>query len=74
MFILLLLRRTRPGNRWAYASALFLLFGLIVSVGFAGCSGSGNGSSGHTAKITAKYSGDTNYASSASQAITITIQ
>jgi hypothetical protein len=74
LFVLLLLWRIRPANRWAYASAVLFFFGLIAAAGFTGCNGSGNGSSGHTAKITAKYSGDTNYANSTSPAITITIQ
>jgi hypothetical protein len=72
LFLLLLLWRIRSANRWAHASALLVLFVLIAAAAIAGCSGSG--SSGHTASITAKYSGDTNYKSSTSPAITITIQ
>ena len=63
------------GKRRAVAWAAFVLFAATVAVsGLAGCSGAGGGSSPHTASVTAKYSGDANYATSTSAATTITIQ
>ena len=63
------------GKRRAVAFAGFVLLAASgAAVGLAGCSGAGGGSSPHTASITAKYSGDTNYASSTSAAATVTIQ
>lgn len=62
------------GKRRAVAFAGFVLLAASgAAVGLAGCSGAG-GSSPHTASVTAKYSGDTNYASSTSAAATVTIQ
>jgi len=56
--------RTR-GKRHAYAYAAITLVFAATAV-LAGCSGSGGGGGGgsHTDSITAKYSGDTNYAAS----------
>ena len=61
------------GRRRMLAYAGFVLFAVAAS-GLAGCSGAGGGSSPHAAAITAKYSGDTNYAASTSATTTITIQ
>jgi subtilase family serine protease len=69
-------------KQYAYAC---LAFFLISAAALAGCgssatsagssSGSGSGSSAGSARtITAKYSGDTNYAASTSAAVTITVQ
>jgi Pro-kumamolisin, activation domain/Bacterial Ig-like domain (group 3) len=59
-------------KQYAYAG---LAFFLIAAAALAGCGG-GSSSSGGTGSrsITAKYSGDTNYAGSTSTAITIAIQ
>ncbi len=66
------LRNRRP--RLGYAVAGLVLFA-CVAAGFAGCSGSSNGSGGtHTDSITAVYSGDANYAGSTSPAATVTVQ
>jgi len=54
------------GPRRAYAYGVVALF-VVASAVLAGCSGSGNsggGGGGTTLTITAKYSGDTNYAAS----------
>jgi hypothetical protein len=67
------------GRRRQYAYA-GLVFFLMAAVTLAGCSGGGSSSSGggggggSARSITAKYSGDTNYATSTSSAITVTIQ
>jgi hypothetical protein len=59
-------------KQYAYAGAAFFL---ITATVLAGCGGSSStSSSGSTRSITAKYSGDTNYAASTSSAITVTIQ
>lgn len=64
----------RLGKRLGYASAGLLLF-FCIAAGFAGCSGSGSNSSGpHTDSITAVYSGDANYTTSTSPAVTVTVQ
>jgi subtilase family serine protease len=65
MALLLLSTRLRKPRR-AYAYAAVTLF-LIASVTLAGCSGgssSGGGGGGNARTVTAKYSGDTNYATS----------
>jgi len=58
----MMLRGRGPQRVYAYgAIGLFL----IASAALAGCSGSGGGGGGgKSLTITAKYSGDTNYASS----------
>lgn len=74
LLVLLLLMKIPSSKRrsYAYAAALFLvlLTGAIVGCG---SSGGGGGGGGHKDTITAKYSGDTNYAASQS-AVTVTIQ
>jgi hypothetical protein len=70
LLILLPLLGFQPTKRWRYAYVGVLLLAVTVA-GIVGCS---SGSSGKTASIIAKYSGDTNYKSSTSSAITITIQ
>ena len=74
LLVLLLLMKIHSSKRrsYAYAAALFLvlLTGAIVGCG---SSGGGGGGGGHKDTITAKYSGDTNYAASQS-AVTVTIQ
>jgi hypothetical protein len=66
------LRWIPRSNRRAFTYASVAAF-VLVSIGFAGCSNSG-GRSLRTASITAKYSGDTNYAASTSSAATVTVQ
>jgi hypothetical protein len=58
---------------FVYATTILLIAGAI---GFAGCGGGsgGGGGNGHTDSITAKYAGDTNYSSSTSTAVSVTIQ
>jgi hypothetical protein len=70
LLILLRLSWFQPtkNRRYAYAG-VFLLAMTVAAI--VGCSG---GSSGKTASITAKYSGDTNYKRSTSPAITIKFQ
>jgi hypothetical protein len=64
----LALKLGAPRRRFAYAGAVFAL---ITAVALAGCSGSSNsgggggGGGGSARTISAAYSGDTNYASSA---------
>jgi hypothetical protein len=69
-FVLSMLAAKR--KQYVYAGAAFFL---ITATVLTGCGGSsGTSSSGSTRSITAKYSGDTNYAASTSSAITVTIQ
>jgi hypothetical protein len=72
-FIVLLIRvyGIQPAKRRGYACAALFLF-TVAAASFAGCGGAGNSSK--TASISAKYSGDTNYKSSTSSVVTITIQ
>lgn len=76
--ILLLAALRFGGPRRAYAYAAVAAF-LIASVALAGCSGAGSGGGGggggggKTITINAKYSGDTNYASSTGSG-SITVQ
>jgi len=65
-------------KQFAYAAAAFLL---IATAALAGCSGStsgggggGGGGGGSSRSITANYSGDSNYTSSTSSAISITVK
>jgi hypothetical protein len=71
---LLSLKRLPTVKRLGYACAGIVLFA-CVAAGIAGC---GGGSSmtptSHTDSITAVYSGDANYTTSTSTAISITIQ
>jgi pro-kumamolisin-like protein/Big-like domain-containing protein len=74
--ILSFMRAMKPAARrrqYAYAGAVFVL---IAAAAIAGCGGgsSGGGGGGSSRSITAKYSGDTNYAASTSSAVTITVQ
>ena len=66
IFLIIMTLRAR-GTRRAYAYAAIALFFVATAV-LAGCSGPGNSSGGgggsHTDSISAKYSGDTNYAAS----------
>jgi hypothetical protein len=72
---LLGLTRVPAQNRRVYLCASLLLLACAVG-GIAGCGGGsgGGGGGGHSESITAVYSGDTNYATSTSTAITITVQ
>jgi len=72
LILFVLATRTR-GPRRAFAYGAMALF-LIASATLAGCGGGSNGGGGgSTRTITAKYSGDTNYATSTGSG-TITIQ
>jgi hypothetical protein len=63
-----------PKRRRAFAYGAFLLFATMAT-GLAGCGGSGNTTPKvRTVTITAKYSGDTNYAGSTSAGTSITVQ
>jgi subtilase family serine protease len=70
-------KQPRFGKRLGYAVAGLLLFACLAA-GFAGCSGtkgsSPSGGGSHADSITAVYSGDANYTTSTSTAVTVTIQ
>jgi hypothetical protein len=68
---LLSLKRLPASKRYGYAFAGLLLFAFLAAAAV-GCGG--GSSSGRTDSITAVYSGDTNYATSTSAAVSITIQ
>jgi subtilase family serine protease len=73
---LLSLRRLPTAKRLRYACAGVLLFG-CVAAGIAGCGGGSSSSTtptSHTDSITGVYSGDSNYATSTSAAVSITVQ
>jgi hypothetical protein len=58
-------------RQFAYAG---LLLAIVAAGVIAGCGGSSGGGGGGTPRsLTAKYSGDTNYAGSTSSAVTVTI-
>jgi hypothetical protein len=67
--VILLNRRHITAERRGYAFALVLF--LLLAAGVVGCSNSN--SSGHTDSITAVYSGDANYSSSTSAAVSVSI-
>jgi hypothetical protein len=72
-FLLLPLRWAPRHRRRAFTYAGIGAF-LLLAAGFAGC-GSSGGSNARTASITAKFSGDTNYAGSTTPSVaTVTIQ
>jgi hypothetical protein len=67
-------RAMKPAARrrqYAFAGVVFVLF---AAAAFAGCGGGSSSSGGSSRSITAKYSGDSNYAASTSPAVTITVQ
>jgi len=69
---LLAARMAARRRQYAFAGAVFFLIAVAV---LAGCGGGGSSSNnGSSRNITAKYSGDSNYASSTSAAVSITIQ
>ena len=73
MLSFLLAAVTARSRQYAYVG---LAFFLVAAAALAGCSGGSSSSSsggGMARSITAKYSGDTNYAGSTSSAVTITI-
>jgi subtilase family serine protease len=77
--ILSFMRAVQPEVRrrqYTYAGVIFVL---IAAAAIAGCGGGssgggGGGGGGSSRSLTAKYSGDTNYATSTSAAVTITVQ
>jgi subtilase family serine protease len=71
IMFLLTLKRLPASKRYGYAFAGLLLFAFLAAAAV-GCGG--GSSSGRTDSITAVYSGDTNYATSTSAAVSITIQ
>jgi hypothetical protein len=58
-------------RQYAYAGVVFVL---VAAAAIAGCGGGSSSGGGSSRSITAKYSGDTNYATSTSVAATITVQ
>jgi Pro-kumamolisin, activation domain/Bacterial Ig-like domain (group 3) len=72
VMILLALASSRKTKRTVYGFASLTVLVLVVS-GIAGCGSSGGGG-GHTDVITAVYSGDTNYSTSTSAAVPISVQ
>jgi subtilase family serine protease len=74
VMILLALARLRKAKKTLYVFASLIVFALVVS-GIAGCGSSGGGGGGgHTDSITAVYGGDTNYSTSTSAAVPISVQ
>jgi subtilase family serine protease len=77
ILFLLTLGRVAPRHRAVYACAGVLLF-VCAAAGIAGCGsgggGGGGGGGGHVDSITAVYTGDTNYSSSTSPAVGISVQ
>ncbi len=71
MIFLLTLKRLPVAKRHGYACAGLLLLAILATAA-AGCGG-GSSSSGHTDTITAVYSGDTNYSTSTSAAVSIAV-
>ena len=74
--ILSFMRAVKPAvgrRQYAYAGVIFVL---IAAAAIAGCGGgsSGGGGGGSSRSLTAKYSGDANYATSVSSAVTVTVQ
>jgi subtilase family serine protease len=73
VMFLLSLRRLPMAKRLGYACAGLLLFACVAAE-IAGCGGGSSGGSGaHTDSITAVYNGDTNYATSTSAAVPISV-
>jgi hypothetical protein len=71
--ICLALAMRLAGRRRVFAYAGFALFA-VVSAGLAGCGGGSGGTTSRTVTVSAKYSGDTNYAASTASGTTVTIQ
>jgi len=72
MVLLLSLRYIPAASRRKFACAgILLIAGLLA--GFTGCSNSSGSGGGHTDNITAAYSGDTNYSSSTSATVPISV-
>lgn len=72
--VLSFVRAMKPAARrrqYAVAGVIFVLF---AAAALAGCGGGSSSSGGSSRSITAKYSGDSNYAASTSPAVTITLQ
>jgi hypothetical protein len=72
MMFLLSLKRLLFEKRYAYACAGALLFAFLAAAA-AGCGGGSSSGGGHTDNITAVYSGDTNYSTSTSAAVPISV-
>jgi hypothetical protein len=59
-------------RQYAYAGVIFVL---VTAAAIAGCGGGSSGTGGGSPRsLTAKYSGDTNYAASTSAAVTVNVQ
>lgn len=73
--ILSFARAMRPAARrrqYAYAGVIFIL---VAVAAITGCGGGSSSTGGGTPRsLTAKYSGDSNYAASTSAAVTVTVQ
>ena len=75
MFSLVLVTKLAARRRaYAYAGLAFILIAAAALAGCGGGSSGGGGGGGTPRSISAKYSGDTNYAGSTSSAVTVTIQ
>jgi hypothetical protein len=72
ILFLLSLKRLQAQKRYGYAFAGLLFFACVAAV-IAGCGG-GSGGGPHTDSITAVYSGDTNYTTSTSAAVSISVR
>ena len=76
--ILSFIRGVQPAVRrrqYAYAGVIFVLIAAAIAGCGGGSSGGGGGGGGGSSRsLTAKYSGDTNYATSTSTAVTVTVQ
>jgi subtilase family serine protease len=73
LILFLLSRRYVPAERRGLALASLVLFA-IVAAGIVGCGGNSGSSGGRADSITAVYSGDANYSTSTSAAVSISIQ
>jgi hypothetical protein len=73
LILFLLCRRYVPAGRRGLALASLVLFA-IAAAGIAGCGGSSGSGGGRADSITAVYSGDANYSTSTSAAVSISIQ
>jgi hypothetical protein len=73
IMFLLSLKRLPVAKRYGFASAGLLIFAILAAAA-AGCNGGGGSTGGgHTDSITAVYSGDTNYTTSTSAAVSVSV-
>jgi hypothetical protein len=76
IFVFLLFLMIAPRKKLRGAAYMALLFFAVAIVAGAGCGGNGSSKTpgATSASLTAKYSGDTNYVSSSSPTVIVTIQ